>query len=254
MAESASTAANKGVTPIEREDVVLLHGFGGTRHAWDGVIAHLPAERYRSLPVDLPGHGERAEVTESITFDGCVESVLEHAPERFVLAGYSMGGRIALQVAPAAPERIERLILVSTTPGIEDAHERAGRRERDRRLADEIEQGSIEDFVERWRAEPMFAQDPPEVDRLARADHSRNLPAGLAGALRGLGTGEMPSLWGRLGELHMSVIVLAGHRDRKFGRIGEKMVSQLPEALFQVLGGGHCLLLENPSTVAREIA
>jgi 2-succinyl-6-hydroxy-2,4-cyclohexadiene-1-carboxylate synthase len=255
VAESGSVARSKGVTPSKREDVVLLHGFGGTRHAWDGVIAHLPAERYRPLALDLPGHGERAEApASSIAFDSCVESVLEQAPERFVLAGYSMGGRVALHVAFAAPERIERLILISTTAGIEDTAERAERRRRDRRLADEIERGSIEDFAERWRAQPMFAQDPPEVDRLARADQSRNRPEGVAGALRGLGTGEMKPLWGHLAELHVSTVVLAGSRDRKFVRLSERMVSQLPDALFQVVGGGHCLLLENPSTVARAIA
>ena len=42
------------------ETVVLLHGFGGTHRAWDGVIERLPPERYRPLALDLPGHGEYA--------------------------------------------------------------------------------------------------------------------------------------------------------------------------------------------------
>ena len=42
------------------ESIVLLHGFGGTRHAWDGVVAHLDAQRYRPLALDLPGHGSAA--------------------------------------------------------------------------------------------------------------------------------------------------------------------------------------------------
>jgi 2-succinyl-6-hydroxy-2,4-cyclohexadiene-1-carboxylate synthase len=238
----------------KRESVVLLHGFGGTRHSWDGVIAHLPAERYRPLALDLPGHGEQADAPRPITFEGCVQSVLEQSPDRFVLAGYSMGARIALHVALAAPERIERLVLISATAGIDDPTERAERRKRDRRLAQEIERGSIDEFIDRWRAQPMFAEDPPEVDRLARADQSRNRPDGVAAALRGIGTGEMQPLRERLAELQMSVIVLAGRRDRKFVRVSERMVALLPDALLQVVGGGHCLLLENPSTVARAIA
>lgn len=238
----------------KRENVVLLHGFGGTHHSWDGVLAHLPAERYRPIALDLPGHGEQADARRPITFDSCVKSVLERSPERFVLAGYSMGGRIALSVALAAPERIERLIVISATAGIYDSAERAERRKRDSRLADEIEQGSIEDFVERWRAQPMFAEDPPEVDLLARADQSRNQPDGVAAALRGVGTGKMQSLWDRLTELQMSVTVLAGRRDRKFVRVSERMVSLLPDALLHVAGGGHCLLLENPRAVALAIA
>jgi 2-succinyl-6-hydroxy-2,4-cyclohexadiene-1-carboxylate synthase len=247
-------AESESVAGSERESVVLLHGFGGTRHSWDGVLAHLPAERYRPLALDLPGHGEQADAHRPITFEGCVQSVLERAPKRFVLAGYSMGGRIALALALAAPERIERLVLVSATAGIEDSAERAERRERDRRLAEEIEQGSIEDFVERWRAQPMFAKDPPEVDRLARTDQSRNRPDGVAAALRGVGTGEMQPLWDRLSELQMPVTVLAGRRDRKFVRVSERMVALLPDALLQAVGGGHCLLLENPRAVATAIA
>ena len=43
-----------------RQCVVLLHGFSGTRHAWDGVVAELDRERYRPLALDLPGHGDAA--------------------------------------------------------------------------------------------------------------------------------------------------------------------------------------------------
>src|ERR1700674_2117747 len=93
------------------ENIVLLHGFGGTRRAWDGVLAALPAERYRPLALDFPGHGAFAEAQRPITFEGCVEHVLALSPARFTLCGYSLGGRIALHVALAAPERVERLVL-----------------------------------------------------------------------------------------------------------------------------------------------
>src|ERR1700733_566272 len=120
------------------ETLILLHGFGGTRHAWDRVIAGLDPQRYRPLALDLPGHGELSSYKRPITFAGCVEEVLAAAPERFALCGYSMGGRIAQHVALAAPERLSRLVLVSTSPGIEDPRERALRREADRQLADEL--------------------------------------------------------------------------------------------------------------------
>lgn len=236
------------------EDVVLLHGFGGTRGAWAEVERHLPAERYRPLALDLPGHGDQADVRPPITFQKCVASVLERSPKRFVLGGYSMGGRIALHIALQAPNRIERLVLVSATAGIEDSTERAARRRRDRRFAKEIEQGSIEDFIERWRAKPMFSEDPPEVDALARADQARNRPSGVAAALRGIGTGEMQSLWDRLVELQMPVTVVAGQRDHKFVRTSERMVKLLPDSLLRVTGGGHCLLFENPKNVAMALA
>jgi 2-succinyl-6-hydroxy-2,4-cyclohexadiene-1-carboxylate synthase len=236
------------------ENVVLLHGFAGTRGMWDGVERHLPAERYRALALDLPGHGQLADAPRPLTFEGCVQSVLERSPERLVLVGYSMGGRIALHVALAAPERIEKLVLVSTTAGIDDPEERAGRRDADHRLADEVEDGTIAHFVDRWRSQAMFAEDPPEVVALARADQSRNRPDSVAAALRGIGTGEMQPLWQRLGELAMPVTVLVGCRDAKFCALGERMVGLLSEARLVVVAGGHCLALENPEAVGEAIA
>jgi 2-succinyl-6-hydroxy-2,4-cyclohexadiene-1-carboxylate synthase len=232
------------------ETLVLLHGFGGTRHTWDRVIGQLEPQRYRPLALDLPGHGELSSYKRPITFASCVEQVLAAAPERFVLCGYSMGGRIAQQVALAAPERISRLVLVSTSPGIEDSHERAQRRRADRRLAEDLEQLPFEDFIERWRTQPLFADEPPEVGRLAREGQRRNDPHALAAVLRGLGTGEMPPLWSRLGQLSMPVAIVVGERDEKFRVLGERMVKLAPHARLVAIAGGHVLPLENPSALA----
>src|SRR5919108_976871 len=106
------------------ETVVLLHGFAGTRDAWDLVADRLDPERYRPLALDLRGHGEAA-AKRPITFAACVADVAAAAPERFVLCGYSMGGRIALHVALAHPDRVSRLVLVASTAGIEDPALRA---------------------------------------------------------------------------------------------------------------------------------
>jgi 2-succinyl-6-hydroxy-2,4-cyclohexadiene-1-carboxylate synthase len=236
------------------ETVVLLHGFSGTRHAWDGVIERLDSARHRPLALDLPGHGEQAHATRPISFAGCVEHVLALAPERFALCGYSLGGRVALHVALAAPERVSRLVLVSTTAGIEDDAARAERRAADHRLADQLERIPFEDFIERWRTQPLFADEPSEVGALAREDQRRNHPDALAAALRGLGTGEMTPLWDRLGELTMPVTVLVGDRDAKFQTLGARMVDLLPDAQLIVVPAGHGLPLERPAAVAGRIA
>ncbi len=235
------------------ENVVLLHGFAGTHRAWDGVCEHLSPERYCPVALDLPGHGELLDAPRPLTFDGCVQSVLERAPERFVLAGYSMGGRIALHIALAAPERVQRLVLISTTAGIADPEERARRSEADHRLADEVQAGTIEDFVDRWRSQAMFAEDPPEVGMRARADQSRNRPHSVAAALRGIGTGQMQPLWERLGELSMPAVILVGTRDLKFRELGERMAAKLPDVRFVLIPGGHGLPYEVPEAVADAI-
>jgi 2-succinyl-6-hydroxy-2,4-cyclohexadiene-1-carboxylate synthase len=232
------------------DNVVLLHGFGNTHRAWDGVIAALEPERYRPLALDLPGHGEAADAERPITFADCVEYVLSRSPERFALCGYSLGGRLALHVALAAPASVSRLVLVSTSAGIGDEAERGQRRESDRALADELERTPFEQFIERWRTQPLFAGEPAEVGARAREDQRRNRPDALAAVLRGLGTGEMQSLWPRLGELSMPVVVLAGEHDAKYRALGQQMVERLPDAQLRVVAGGHGLPLENPEAVA----
>jgi 2-succinyl-6-hydroxy-2,4-cyclohexadiene-1-carboxylate synthase len=235
------------------ESLVLLHGFSGTRHAWDAVAAQLSPQRYLPLALDLPGHGDAAEQVAPISFDSCVADVLANAPERFALCGYSLGGRVALHVALAAPERVTRLVLLSTSAGIDDGAERADRRAADRRLADELERIAFEQFIERWRTQPLFADDPPEVGELAREDQRRNRPHALAAVLRGIGTGEMTPLWDRLGELTMPVTVVVGERDAKFRALGERMAALIPAAQLVVIPGGHRLALESPAAVARSL-
>jgi len=236
------------------ETVVLLHGFAGTGRVWDPVVARLDGERYRPLAPDLRGHGTAA-TRRPVSFAGCVEDVLGLVAHPFTLVGYSMGGRLALLTALAAPERIERLILVATTAGIEDAAERERRRAGDEALAAQIEHATIEDFVVRWTAQPLFAGTPPEAAARWRADMLENEPAALAAALRGIGTGAMQPLWDRLGELRMPATVLAGGRDAKFRALGQRLADGLPSGrLVIVEGAGHGIPRENPAAVAAAIA
>jgi 2-succinyl-6-hydroxy-2,4-cyclohexadiene-1-carboxylate synthase len=232
------------------ENIILLHGFSGTHRAWDGVRRRLDGERYRVLALDLPGHGAAADAERPITFAGCIEHVLARSPERFALCGYSLGGRVALHVALAAPERVARLVLVSCSAGIEDPAERAARRQADRLLADELDGMPFEEFIERWRGQPLFADEPARVGTLAREDQRRNRRDALAAVLRGVGTGEMQPLWDRLGELTMRVTIVVGERDAKYRALGARMAGLLSDGELVVVPGGHGLLLENPRAIA----
>jgi 2-succinyl-6-hydroxy-2,4-cyclohexadiene-1-carboxylate synthase len=235
------------------ETIVLLHGFSGTHRGWDDVVSLLDPKRYRPLALDLPGHGERVGDRWPITFKACVEAVLDAAPDRFALCGYSMGGRVALHVALAAPERVSRLTVIAANPGIEDLKERAERLAADERLAQRLESEPFEDFIESWRTQPLFADDPLAVGEMARADQRRNDPLALAAVMRGLSVGAMASLWGQLGELEMPVRFVVGTRDEKFRSIGGRFAAECPACTLSVVRGGHGLPLENPEAVAASV-
>jgi hypothetical protein len=90
---------------------------------------------------------------------------------------------------------VTRLVLVSATAGIDDQAERLAA---DEQLAGEIEQGTIEQFIERWRTSPLFAGDPARVHEEIASDTRRLAPAQLAATLRALGPGRLAPLWDRL--------------------------------------------------------
>jgi 2-succinyl-6-hydroxy-2,4-cyclohexadiene-1-carboxylate synthase len=230
--------------------LVLLHGFTQTRQSWRRT-AQVLAPRYRAVVPDLPGHGQAVQRTAS--FDACAAYVRALAPARtFTLAGYSMGGRIALHSAlTLGPEIVTRLVLVGAGPGLADPVERTARRKADDELAQRIETLTIEAFAREWGAQPLFADQPARVAAGANADRLRNTPAGLAAALRGLGTGVMEPLWEQLPQLAIGVTLVVGERDEKFLSVAEAMLARLPNAeLVIVPKAGHAAQLENPAAVA----
>jgi 2-succinyl-6-hydroxy-2,4-cyclohexadiene-1-carboxylate synthase len=232
--------------------VVLLHGFTQTRQSWRRTIAALGG-RYRALAPDLPGHGLAAE-RRPASFAACAAYVRALADEPCVLVGYSMGGRIALFTALTQPALVQRLVLVGASPGIADAAEREARRRSDVALAERIESIGIAAFAQVWGAQELFGGQDARVAAAAHADRLRNTPHGLAAALRGLGTGVMPPLWDRLGELAMPVSLVVGERDAKFRAIAGRMAPAIPECRVEVVdGAGHAAQLEQPGIVAAAI-
>jgi 2-succinyl-6-hydroxy-2,4-cyclohexadiene-1-carboxylate synthase len=232
---------------------MLLHGFTHTGASWDRVLAELP-ERYRPLAPDIRGHGSASAVT-PVTLAAVTGDVDGLAPGRFDLAGYSMGGRLALHVALALPGRVRRLTLIGAGPGIADPSERDARRRADEQLAAEVRASSPEEFARRWARTPVLAGLPAEVAARAHADRLRSSTAGLAAALQGLGTGALPSLWGRLGELSMPVTLVVGERDRKFRAVAAAMAQRIPAAeVVVVAGAGHAVHLEAPERVAEALS
>ena len=204
--------------------------------------------------MDIRGHGA-ASMRRPVTLQAVIGDVAKLAPPRFDLCGYSMGGRLALHVALALGPRVARLVLIGASPGLDNPQERARRRGADEQLAVSIERSTIEQFVRGWERNPLLAGLPPPVAAAVRADRLRNTPDGLACALRGLGTGGLPSLWDRLGELAVPVTLVVGERDHKFREIAGRMAERIPETRVEVVpGAGHAVHLEAPEALAAIVA
>jgi 2-succinyl-6-hydroxy-2,4-cyclohexadiene-1-carboxylate synthase len=145
-------------------------------------------------------------------------------------------------------------VLIGASPGLADDAEREARRRADERLAQRIESLTIEEFAHEWSQTAILADVEPEVAARAHADRLRSTPAGLAAALRGLGTGALPSLWERLGDLRMPVSLITGERDTRFTAVAWEMAALIPDATVTVVpGAGHAVHLERPDAIVRAL-
>lgn len=177
-----------------------------------------------------------------------------------VLLGYSMGGRVALHLAREISWNVgDKLVLVSSSPGLATERERKERRAADEILAKKIESAvSAKLFYDEWKKHPLIATQSrlPSpwrerlLERRARADKGV-----WAAHLRLLGTGTLPSLWGDLAEISApEILLVVGEEDMKFRGIAEKMVQEIPYAKVLIVpGSGHSPHLENPAGMATVI-
>ena len=238
--------------------LILLHGFTGSAASWQEHMAVLSRPEtgiHRVIAIDLLGHGLSAAPDDPACY---APSVVTHDIlaivdslniEKFVLLGYSMGGRHALHIALDAPERVAALTLESATAGLKTQDERNTRIASDEELAAFIEREGVEKFVERWERLPLWnsQRDLPEAQQ--RRHHEQRLqnnPCGLANSLRGAGAGAQDSLWDRLPELNVPVLLIAGEHDPKYCDIAREMYALLPDSQLEIVPRvGHTVHLED---------
>ena len=229
--------------------MLVLHGFTETDESWAEV---LPTAR-RPL---LPGHGWRPCLCKDLP--GLAGELAAELDQPTDVIGYSMGGRIALRMALDFPERIRRLVLISSGPGFRPGLERDRRIIGDEALAQILDEDGIGPFVAWWESNPVLAP----YRRLPRAEEARlrarrlsHDPAGLACALRRFGAGSMEGLWPRLAELRLPVLLIAGQGDARYlGVMTEMQRSVSSSRLHIIPESGHAIHREQPVALASEIA
>lgn len=227
--------------------VVLLHGFTQTGLSWSRVADQLDPNFDVVVP-DAPGHGRSASLRFSIAD---YASRLAASLPSSTYVGYSMGGRTALHAALGHPKSVRALVLIGSTPGIDDPAERSARRTADETLAQRLETCDLDDFLTEWLSQNLFATLSPDAYDLV--DRRRNQPEGLASSLRLAGTGTQDPLWSRLGDITCPTVLISGQRDEKFTSIARRMASAMsaPVEHIVVPDRGHAVHLEDPTYIAR---
>jgi 3-oxoadipate enol-lactonase len=237
----------------EGPDVLLVHAGIADSRMWEPLADRLVAAGYRTIAPDLRGFGRTPLPPGVVSNAADLVAVLDEvAVAEAVVVGASFGGRVALELALRAPERVRALALLdsnldafewSDALDVFDAEETAA-----------LERGDVEDAVRAnvrmWVTRGGRAADPAVVDLVATMQ--RDAFAAQIGVDADFEPND-PPVAERLREIAAPALVLAGADDvEDFRRIGERLVAELPaaEPLVVIDGAAHLPALERPDAVA----
>jgi len=233
--------------------LLLLHGFTGGPASWEPIVSKLPPGLAVLAPA-LAGHGD-ALAPDVSSFEDEVNRVaaLTTPGRDWHIAGYSLGGRLALGLLIRHPRLFSTATLIGAQPGLVTEDERRQRRDADERWCRMLARG-LPEFLAAWEAQPLFASQndlPSEVLERQRRERLSHDPAGLVHSLRVTGLGAMPSYWDSLPEIPVPATLVAGERDQKFSAIARQMAEKIPSSEIEIVAGtGHNVALERPDVIA----
>lgn len=234
--------------------VLLIHGLGYARWGWEPLLPLL-AERHRVASFDNRGIGESSVPPGPYTAEtmaGDAVAVLDAAGmERAHVVGTSLGGMIAQELALVHPERVDRLVLLSTTPGAPNGHPMP---DVTVRLFAEASQLDPRIALRRFVENALGREPDPEVvetimaHRLAQPQD----PAGWA-AQAAAGTGYAGG--DRARHIAAPTLVVTGTADRVVDPANTDLLGgMIPDARVEkVADAGHLVFWEHPALVAELI-
>lgn len=240
--------------------VIFLHGFMGSSQNFSDLMQPL-SSFCNPVTIDLLGHGksEGAELHYRFSNNEQVADLTKLISEQLripiYLYGYSMGGRMALQLVLHRPDLYRGLILESSTFGIENDSERQARQSLDARRADQI-MGNFSGFLKDWRNKPLFqnGSTSPETEQQLYELQKKQNPLWIANALLGFGTGTMPDVKSRLKEIKIPVQLIAGQADSKFVQIAQLMNKKIPNCRLKLVkNAGHRVHLDQPARIVETL-
>jgi 2-succinyl-6-hydroxy-2,4-cyclohexadiene-1-carboxylate synthase len=238
--------------PLSAEvPLVLLHGLLGDGHDWRPVMDALP--EIGMIALDLPGHGSNR----GLGVNGfeqadqwLCDALRARGISRYRLAGYSLGGRLALYHASQAPAGLHGLLLENCHPGLPLA-EREARLAHDEAWARRFESEPLAEVLADWYQQGVFADLDEEQRERQLARRLGNDGHAVAAMLRASSLGRQPDLAPWLAATLLPVIYVSGRRDRKFHDLACQLGSNNPKIRHLTLDGGHNLHASQPAQFAR---
>ncbi|WP_310485360.1 2-succinyl-6-hydroxy-2,4-cyclohexadiene-1-carboxylate synthase [Chamaesiphon sp. VAR_48_metabat_403] len=236
--------------------LLLLHGWMGSCEDYCEVIELLRSNFY-CIAIDLPGHGKAQTIDEESGYNfidtarGIVRLLDDLKIDCCTIAGYSFGGRLALYLALEFPDRFDRVILESTSPGLATQAQRQARIASDRQIIDRLITDNFAEFVKDWYRQSLFVgiDKHPNFPDLILRRIATNQPINLARSLQFAGLGMQPYLGDRLKTATVPILLIAGELDRKFVEIDRIIVRECLTAILKIVPNcSHNIHFQQPHT------
>jgi 3-oxoadipate enol-lactonase len=233
--------------PAAARVVVLSNSLGATLRMWDPQAAAL-AEGARVLRYDMRGHGRSPVPPPPYTLADLGADLIalldRRGIERAALVGVSLGGMVSMWVAAHAPERVERLVLCSTSALLGPREAWAARAALVRRSGMEAVADTV---VARWFT-PAFAAAQPDVVAAVRADLAATPPEGYAACCEVVGAMDLRA---DLGAIQAETLVIGAEHDPSTPPEHARAIAAgIAGARLVVLPrGAHLVNLETPPAV-----
>ena len=234
--------------------LLLIHGVGASLDNWDGVVAALGG-RFRTIRFDLRGHGESSKPPgpySAALFAADARALLDHLGiDRCHVAGHSLGATVALRLALDAPDRVERLALLSAAAGRTE-EERQRVLERLAIVADGIPGEHFRRSLPRWFTDEFRAANPELLERYA-ARNMANDPRAYAAAYHVLATTDLAD---EAAGIRVPTLIVTGEGDVGSNpRMARLLHARIPGSRLEILSGlRHAILIEAPARVAPLLA
>jgi pimeloyl-ACP methyl ester carboxylesterase len=234
-------AHHAGVGP-RGPHLILLHGAGGNHQHWGHAIRSLgPATTYA---LDLPGHGRsagtgRSSIADYASFvvDFMDAQQLEHA----IIAGHSMGGATAMQMALGYPQRVSGLVLVGTGARL--------------RVLPVILEGTLSSFEDTIKLICEYAYSPLTSRQLVSQSQRHMLKVAPQTFHDDFAACDAFDIMERLGEIRCPALVICGTEDAMTPpKYATFLADRIANAELELVeGAGHMVMIEKPDLVAAAI-
>jgi len=227
---------------VRAPHLILVHGAGGNHQLWGHAIRSLGAAHVYA--VDLPGHWRsggtgRWAIADYAAFVVSFMDALHF--EKAIIAGHSMGGATAMEMALRYPQRVSGLVLLATGARL--------------RVLPAILSGTLSNFADTMKLICQYAYSSYARPQLVRQGERQMLNVDPQTFHDDFAACDAFDVMERLGEIHCPTLVICGTEDALTPpKYAAFLAERIPGAeLTLIEGAGHMVIIEKPDLVAQAI-